>query len=710
MNIKNILLLSAALGAIIFLGVFIRSSTLSLPTVLDYDPWYFYRYAEDIVQNDYKTPEWDSLTYYPPGRPVQISVGWPYTIAYLYKILNGFSSSIEMMDVGKLAPLLLVALIPIPAFLLGRLLSNNIGGLLTGLFAVTAPIFIGVSMAGYLDTDAPTVFYMFLSVFAIFLALKNSALKLKNIPYYLFAIVSTLLFVYNWEGGWFVLLLFLVFIPAFVIFRLLEEMWHQKKFRLHFKNLIPDTKAILIPLVIIFVVTNIIGYLLNFNTMFHALIGGLGFTGIAGERLIVNISVAELQTINVFSVSGLHTIAERVGFLLPVGSSSLQILPMALSLFGLPILMAYKFFKKEKISFVEIFLSIWWLVSFYLISTGIRFSLFFMISNAVSTGYVIGNLYNYLKGKNILLFASVFALISIFTFVLISGAIQIGKSGSGLAISQNWYDGLDWLKVNADKDSLISTWWDPGHIITGYTGLKAHADGAHCGGCTPYNHNVRIRDMGKIFSTSNEDESLDLLKKYTHLTEEQCETAKKSFPNVQVPDDACKDVSEVYVLATSDLIGKYYWMSCFGNFDMQLWNTTHGDKWQCDGRNYVQVPFSNFDAQGLPIYTQGGFTTTLLQNGTDLIAVVNVPSEGVRNAVVSDVVFYTETGRVHSTFPNATIDGMVWIDPSFRTIIFMDQQIRDSIFTRMFFFDGQGLSNFDLMYSNPEVKIFKAKI
>jgi len=292
---------------------------------------------------------------------------------------------------------------------------------------------------------------------------------------------------------------------------------------------------------------------------------------------------------------------------------------------------------------------------------------------------------------------------------LASNAIQIGNASAGLSVSQNWYDALDWLKSNADKDSLISTWWDPGHIITGYTGLKAHADGAHCGGCVPYNHNIRIRDMGRIFSTSDENESINILKKYTHLTEEQCNQAKKSFGNL-VPEEACKDVTEVYLLATNDLIGKYFWMSCFGSFDMKLWNSTVGNKWQCDGRNYIQVPFSNFDKQGLPIYSQGSLTITLLQNGTDLLAVVNSPGQGVRNVIIRDVVFYQNGVRLYSQANiNNTLDGMVWIDPSFRMIIFMDPPIRDSVFTR-FFFDGEGLKNFEMVYSNPEVKIFKARL
>jgi len=698
MYIKN-LLLAASLIFIIYLGVYVRFGTINSPTVLDYDPWYFYRYAKDIVDNGYKIPEWDILTYYPPGRPTQVSVGWPYTIAYLYKIMKNFFNDIDLMQIAKLSPLIMVALIPIPVFLLGRLLSNSIGGLTAALFSISAPIFIGVSMAGYSDTDAPIVFYMFLSIFTIFLAIKNSKGKFNGIPFYILAVITNLWFIYNWEGGWFSQLLFFVFIPAFVVFRLVEEIWHQKKLKFHFKNLIPDIKSIFFPLVIIFLVTNIAGFLLGFNTMFHSFIGGLGFTGLAGERLIVNISVAELQTINIFSKSGFYSVVDRVG-----------LLPTIMTLFGLPLLALYKIYKKEKINFVEIFLFVWALVTFYLILTGVRFSLFFMISSSIAAGYVIGNLFNYLKDKNTLLFASVFSLICILLFTSVSNAIQIGNASAGLAISQNWYNALDWLKENADQDSLISTWWDPGHIITGYTGLKAHADGAHCGGCVPYNHNIRIRDMGKIFSTNNENESIDILKKYAHLTDEQCNQAKENFGDL-VPKEACRDVTEVYVLATSDLIGKYFWMSCFGSFNMKLWNSTGGDKWECDGKNYIQIPFSNFDKQGLPIYSQGEITITLLQNGTQLLGVVNSPSQGIRNAVVRDVVFYQNGERISSRqYNNNTIDGMIWIDPSFRLIIFMDPSIRDSIFTRMFFFDGEGLENFVPMYQNPEVKIFKAKL
>lgn len=706
-NPKTLIVALAVLGSlavVIGVGVFIRSSTADSPTVLDYDPWWWYRHAQEIHDNGFKIPKWDILSYYPPGRPYQLNQGWPITMGIFYEILSKFSSDITFIKAAILSPLIIVALIPIAAFLLGRLLSNNIGGILTALFAVTAPTFIGVSMAGYSDTDAPFVFYMFLSVFTVFLAIKMSKKKLLSVPFYALAVAVNLLFIFTWGAGWITLILFLAFIPSFIVFRLLEEMWHQKKFKFFWRELMPDFKSVFIPLFIIFLATNILGFILGFKTMFHSLIGGLAFTGLGGEPLIVNISVAELQIIDIFSKAGFLAVAGRVGMF-----------PTLMTLIGLPLLVLYKFFKKEKINFAEIFLYIWALATFYLILKGVRFSLFFLVPSAISSGYVIGNLFNYLKNKNILLLSTVFAIVGIFAFVSISSGIQIGYASGGLAISQNWYNALDWLKENADKDSLVSTWWDPGHIIAGYTGLKVHADGAHCNpaSCIPYNHNFRIRDMGRIFSTTNESESIDIINKYVHLTDEQCSEAKQRLGSI-VPEDACKDVTEVYVLATNDLIGKYFWMSCFGHFDM--------DKWEKGARNPSEVcptvqTFITLGidreqaARGTLVYLDGERSITLIQNNTELVPVLTWPRFRIRNAIVSDIVFFQNgvQNRFHINGTNV-VDGMVWIDPSFALAIFMSPEVRDSVFTNMFFFNGQGLENFEMVYQNPEVKIFKAKI
>ncbi|RLI99047.1 MAG: hypothetical protein DRP00_00375 [Candidatus Aenigmatarchaeota archaeon] len=695
------------------------------------------------------------------------------------------------MKVSIFSPLIMVALIPIPAFLLGKNLTNNIGGLVTALFAVLIPSFIGVSMAGYCDTDAPIVFYFFFSILSTLLAIKK-----KKPSYVLLAILANLLFVWNWGGGWITSILFIAFLIALPIFRIFEEFVHTFSLKIDFRRIFFVWAEINNPLFTIIGLSSILGFFIFNSSVFHSFFGGLAFTGLGliirwlallisiiwlgfsslnfllslsreisikkriyftfqllisaflfyllfsafslapTRPLIVNISVAELQPINIFSQDGFMAVAGRVG-----------LLPTILA-FGLFALAFYKIWKKEKISSEEVFFFIWLLTMFYLISRGVRFSLQFSVAASVAAGYVIGH---YKKYPEVLLLILTFSLLFlreilarnpfetvgfIFIFILpflvlykrdekltkvfvfglfafqllffISNSIQVGQA-SGMLISKNWYDALDWLVENADRDSLITTWWDPGHILAGYSyykgkPLRVHADGAHCGDCYPYNHDIRIRDMGRIFSTSNETEALEILKKYKQLTPEQCEEAKKRFP--QMPQEACRPVSDIYIIASADLIGKYYWLSCFGSFDYELWEKTNGQEWKCDGRNFIQLPFSGQDAYGNLVY--GNMLTLTMKDGR-LAAVINVPQQGIRNAIVKEIVYYQQGQEIRYKFENVTnaIDGMVWVDPGFGMVIFMDPKIRDSIFTKMFFFDGKGLKHFELVYSNPEVKIFK---
>jgi len=61
-NRKDLLklgLYAAGLAIIIYLAIQTRMSTYNTPTVLDYDPFWFYRHAEAIVNNGYKVPQWD---------------------------------------------------------------------------------------------------------------------------------------------------------------------------------------------------------------------------------------------------------------------------------------------------------------------------------------------------------------------------------------------------------------------------------------------------------------------------------------------------------------------------------------------------------------------------------------------------------------------------------------------------------------------------
>ncbi len=674
------------LAAVAYFSFTVRMPTFSSETILDYDPWWFYRHAEEILNNNLVVPTWDMLSFYPPGRPAQVPQGWPYMMVFIYKILN-FFTNITFMDSAKFAPVIVTTLTIIPAFLLGRLLSNNWGGIATALFAVLAPTLIGVSMAGYCDTDAPVVFFSFLCIYIIALAIKKGdAKKPVRVLLIALAVLLNVTFIYTWFFGWYILFFFILLIPALFVFRIIEEIIHERKLVFNLSKLIAEDKQIAIPILIIFVATNIITFLLAVNSYFNPIeatiygfiAANLGFVSHSG--LIVNVSVAELQVINILTKDGFNAVAGRIG-----------LAPTILTLLGLPVLVAYKVIKKIRIDFIEIFLFFLAFLTFYMILNGVRFSQQFSIAASCAAGYVIGNIVKYMK-KDIIT-ATLVAYILLLSVSFVSDAIQLGNSAVGMEVDSNWMEMLDWLKTNADKNSLVATWWDPGHIIAGYTGLKVHADGAHCGPkeCIPYNHDTRIQDMGRMMSVSSEEESISIMKKYLELTPAQQQAVKATFGD-KVPQEAFTPVSDVYFIASSDLIGKYYWMSYFGTGQ---------------GRNFLQLNFQKYDqSQGIVYYGSGELM--LVRNEDRWVPVMNIPEQGIRNIVVKEVHYY-EDGERYYEFGNVTnaIDGLVWVDPSYGAVIFMPPEVRDSVFTRLYFFDGEGLNHFQMVYQNPEIRLYK---
>jgi dolichyl-diphosphooligosaccharide--protein glycosyltransferase len=454
----------------------------------------------------------------------------------------------------------------------------------------------------------------------------------------------------------------------------------------NFKPLIEEAKSLVIPFLIIMLVVNVITQVWLKENILNSILAALGFAGFA-PTLLVNISVAELQSINIFSLEGFQRVANSVGFL-----------PTVLTLFGLPLLILFKIWRKEKIAFEEIFLFLFALVTFYMILHGVRFALIFSVATSLSAGYVIGNSYNYLKSyKNQFLIAILFGIILFYSLDLFSNAYVFGEQYSrGYGISENWKSALDWLKQYGNTTTLVATWWDPGHIIAGYTGLKVHADGAHCGPgvCIPYDHNIRIQDMGRIFSTSNEEEAYSILKKYTYLTKEQCDEVKKKYGNMIydniLKEDPCSNITKIYFIASNDLIGKYYWLTYFGTGT---------------GRQYVVLPLTGRDNQGNLVYGNGILTLAFKDN--NIVPILNVPSQGIFNMVVRKMIFVYQGNQYSFDYSNTTnkIDGLVFSDGS--TAIYMDPQTANSMFTRLYFFNGEGLKYFKLVYSNPEVKIFE---
>lgn len=690
--------------------------------IADYDPWYFYRISELLWKNNLKLPKWDLLSYFPPGRPFPRSLGYEYFVVILYMIESLFIK-ISFMKAATYVPIIMAALSAIPAYLLGKELSNEWGGLATALFITMSPTFIGVSMGSYMDTDTVVVFYSLLSIFTIFLAMRK-----KTMPYIIFALLSNIAFIYSWWFGWYVTTFLLVFIPAFFIFRMFEGFLRKGRVP-SIKSVYIELKPMLIPLIIIIVSLNVIMWLLGFGTFVGFILAASGFRS-GADVMLVNVSVAELQPINIFTKDGFRAVSARIGSV-----------PMLLTIFGIPSVAIYKLIKKESVGFEEIFLFMWAALTFYTILSGVRFSLLFALSVATSAGYVIGNIISYFKDKQPFVKASVYGVLFFFVFLFASETLAFSLNIGGMGVGGNWEEMLNWLKTNADKDAIIATWWDPGHIIAGYTGLRVHADGAHCGPseCIPYNHNIRIQDMGRIFSTSNETEAVLLLKKYMQLTAVQCNEAKTYWQKngYTIPDEGCKPASEMYFISSSDLIGKFTWLNYFGGYRAPISSVydfqktpgiccastpkTEPGQLSCgefanQGKGLwvwcpwiFQISDAKQDREGnnVFIYDYSGLKLTVVQKPDAILPIYN------NKYLITNMVFYSPDGKLQaidlSTY-NTTLEkvnGLLWVQPDFRTVMYFSPEVANSIFVRTFFFNGQGLEHFKLVFSNPEIRMYK---
>ncbi len=745
------------LAGIIFAAIGLRWISADFQGLLGADSWWFYRHAEEIYNNNFEPPKWDILSYSPPGRPADYYMGWSYTIAIFHAITQPFLSGMTMMQFSGLFTPVFASLAAVPAYFVGRVITNRWGGLLAALFAVMSPKFVGVSLAGYPDSDAPVVFYTFLAILTTLYAIKKAdrlnfetfkgfSLSLsKYLPYIAPALLAYWLFSVNWNFSWYIFFVFLFFIPVLALFRLIEgKLLRREKGFAFVIQKIRESRNVVVPVLLI----GVIGELISISTytwpyftipLHQQMISGLNFlqagpvvfsifalllvslggvaglslgrvkgllagsvicsaivfvmlsSGVSGQQgTIVNQSIVELQPIQ-FSSAGYQTILWKVGSA-----------PIIIGGIGILGVMFFKSIKRKEITAFEYFVFFWVIVSLFLITAGERFSLMLTMAVAVASGLVVGNIVEHLKSKKGTgLAPQVYALI-IFGILLLAAdnvnyAYPVGERSE---TSPQWLEAMTWLKDNADKNSLILNWWHHGHMLAAFTGLKVHTDGAHCVSCIPYGHDMRMIDMGRILTTSSEDESVDLIRKYASIDPAKCQTAAKKYNNI-LPDDACTNVNETYIIASSDMIGTYYWMSYYGSYDFESGSGK--------GTGYDILNLTDEGADGTLLYDNGKIS--IERRNDEPVAFLGVSAQGA-NQTFGQLVYFDRLGnekRVDYGSDN-TVKGLLWASPDWQYVLFMTEEVRDSIFTKLLFFNGEGLEHFQPVFENSGVKVYRVRI
>jgi len=332
----------------------------------------------------------------------------------------------------------------------------------------------------------------------------------------------------------------------------------------------------------------------------------------------------------------------------------------------------------------------------------------------------------YLKEKRQVLFMELkrkigIIILSVLTIIILSipysTSYLIVLTQQTPILSQNWWQALNWIKDNTPDCSVIATYWDPGHFITGIAERPVVFDGASQnsirtieiegnlsqeeikkiavidnyqteiiekdGKIVTRITTARIQDIGTTLFTDNETKAVEILKKYM-------------MPN-------CND--SMYYIASSDLIGKSQWWTYFSTWTPE---THSGDKYVYmpvglaqtkpviteDAVGYI-YPFAS--DQAFIIYEKNKTLTLMLQQGSNWLK-------------VKKLFYFKDNNGYLEEYPDAEIKGMVWLSPDKTWIIYIPDELVNSMFTRMFLFNGQGLEKFEFAGNwGGEVKLFKVK-
>jgi dolichyl-diphosphooligosaccharide--protein glycosyltransferase len=690
---------------IFYLSLSVRLITVDQPYLLASDPHFWYRMTKFIVENN--IPEYDPLRLWP--TPPKFNPGlFPYLAAYSYHITK-FFVNIDLYRFLFWFSAIVAALLVFPAFWIGRELHSNKAGLFAAFFIGLSPSILSRTMAGFFDTDCTNILFSLLTV-ALFLSAYNRVDETnfrKPVPIILSILcgLSLAVFALTWTGFAYIPWLFIGLLFFHFAYKIIIA--EGDNFSKKLKNGFIFFKSHLIVYIILFLTFLVFTYPAEGFGPINSIIKLTTFfqTAKAEGGIFPNVWVSISEEMS----ASFREVIARVGTY-----------NFYLGIFGLIALffLFLKNFRKKSI-YPEtfIFMVLWTLPTLYGSIWAVRFAMLLSIPISICAGIALGILFNFfidffkkIREDFLRKVAIILLLILIFsTFHITYSLYNISYAsvkGYGSGISQNWVNAMNWLKNNTPECTVVATYWDPGYWIAALSERKVIFDGGSQNSkkyteledlngldCVEDRHGYieeidgikycvtsRIQDMAGVLYTSNETWAAKVLETYMG------------------------NCSELYELASHDLIGKSHWWTYFSNWNPEKGKGQAYDYFMVQLQNQKDLLFENGTAliYGpfiLKIVNKNGsqeLTPLLLQQGKYY---------KIRNLVLT-----VNNTPTKLTYPDASVPGTLWIDPSLRVAIFMPEQIENSLFTRMFFYNGAGLKYFEPVHLNPEVKLFRFKV
>ncbi|MDD4939648.1 MAG: STT3 domain-containing protein [Candidatus Omnitrophica bacterium] len=707
--------------------------------LMELDCWHWARYVDNVIRHGYPGDEkvygkqLDLFMLAPKGMYLFWDQFLFYFSAFLYKLFSLFTR-VPLFTFLFYLPLFFIAVFITCLYLFSLRYCGPAGAALTCLFAGLGPIFLPRSTAGWFDKDILNLLFPLMAAWGYLLSYDGRSRKDK-LPWLIFSGFWIGIFCSNWTYWW--------FIPAIIViyeFLAIGSLFFRK---VYFKA---DTAYSLKEH------SFSLSALLLCGTAWIVLLCGfwplsdfykrIRMAFVLNKPLMSSIwpnvysTVGELRTMNLREIAG----SAGGNFIFGLSLACLLIIS-ARVIFD----RKYPVFKRRAF----IILALWFISMFFASTRGIRFAVFILVPLGVFLGWAINDVYVFLR-KSIKLWAAVwyFAVFAVLTFGFMGRARRTAENISPL-MNDSWYKVLSIVKEKTPQDTILNSWWDFGDWFKVAAGRRVIFDGQSQD--TP-----QAYWMARALLTNDEKKAIGILRMLNNSGNEAFETIDKhlkdpsqsalllesiiGYPPKQaqkilldfLPIPAAEEVmtalfkrpANACFIVDDSMPYKMPAISYLGNWDFTKVYIAHNLRKKEKDQIMEHLKKLGRDTAQMQHFYQEAFLITSgnlddwlshrvqfysgLANGQEKDGVVffdnnfiyNPKEQTIRSNPGDQVpaALFTLMGNnfTKTTFPKANLgfSALVFKKEGNYKCVLLDTELADSVFTRLYFFNGQGLKHF----------------
>ncbi len=421
--------------------------------LMELDCWHWARYVDNVVSHGYpgdtviNGKQFDTFMLAPEGRFMLWDDFLYYLSAFLYQVFS-FFKHVPLFDFLFYLPLLFIVLFITVLYLFAYQHGRHICAVISCLCVGLSANFIPRSCAGWFDKDILNMFFPLLVIWTYLLAGTSASYK-PRFFWVCFASFWSALFCFTWFGWWFIFVIIVGYeVLSLAVMGAIKFYYKKGDTHLLKQHLFSLTAYVFFTFLWILLLAGTQPFFFLYEQLKKSV-----FLSRAVEASIwpnVFSTVGELKRLS------LAEIVNSLGGLL-------VFIPSALSM--LVILIRNLFYRKDEgfKSQSIIILFLWFLAMLYACFQGVRFLMFLSLPLGISLGWLIHDIGEYFRKRNqrweAFGFAS--AIVIIFSCLFLNSANKISKSLYPL-MNDTWYKVLNILNDDTPQDTIINSWWDFG--------------------------------------------------------------------------------------------------------------------------------------------------------------------------------------------------------------------------------------------------------